>query len=78
MRVPAAWCGLYSLKPSIARTPTGGMHMWFHPGMDYILAIIGPLARSLDDLELFCRVRDLAPLRGFKQQGGCFDSNNWY
>ena len=62
MRIPAAWCGLYSLKSSVARTPTRGVDMWFHPGMDYILGIFGPLARSLDDLELYCRVRDLAQL----------------
>ena len=58
VRVPAAWCGIYSLKPSIARTPSSGMQTWFHEGVDYILAVIGPMARSLDDLELYCKVSD--------------------
>ena len=60
LRIPAAWCGLYSLKPSIARTPASGIQYWFHEGMDHILLVIGPMARSLDDLELYCKVSDLA------------------
>jgi len=56
VRVPAAWCGIYSLKPSIARTPDNGLQSWFHGGQDSILGVAGPMARSLDDLELYCEV----------------------
>ena len=59
--MPAAWCGIYSLKPSIARTPARGVEIFFDEGVDYILGVIGPMARSLDDLELYCKVSDLAP-----------------
>jgi len=56
VRLPAAWCGFYSLKPSIARTPNSGVEIFFDEGVDYILGVIGPMARSLDDLELYCKV----------------------
>lgn len=59
LRVPAAWTAIYSLKPSIARIPTSGYKFFYHDGMDHILGVMGPMARSLDDLELYCKVSDL-------------------
>jgi len=55
IRVPAAYCGLYGLKGSVARLPHGGL-MGSHDGMDAIVGCVGPLATSARDLELFCRV----------------------
>ena len=62
VRIPASNCRLYSLKPSIARTPNRGVEIWFpHDGVDHIPGVIGPMGRSLDDLELYFKVGDLIP-----------------
>jgi amidase len=55
IRIPAAHCGLYGLKGSVARLPHAGL-LGSHDGMDAIVGCVGPLARSARDLELFCRV----------------------
>jgi amidase len=55
IRVPAAHCGLYGIKVSVARLPHGGL-MGSHDGLDAIIGCLGPLATSARDLELFCRV----------------------
>ncbi|KAF9245810.1 amidase signature domain-containing protein [Melanogaster broomeanus] len=55
IRIPAAHCGLYGLKCSVARMPHSGL-IGSHDGMDAIVGCVGPLARSARDLELFCRV----------------------
>jgi amidase len=52
IRVPAAFCGVYGHKPSYALVPTRGHAP---PGLDgapVVLAVVGPLARSVADLEL--------------------------
>lgn len=54
-RAPAAWSGLYGFKPSVARMPHSGL-MGSQAGMDNIVGVLGPLATSARDLELFCRV----------------------
>lgn len=54
IRVPAAWSGLYGFKPSVARMPHAGL-LGSHDGMDNIVGVVGPLATSARDLELFCR-----------------------
>ncbi|KAF8753954.1 Amidase [Rhizoctonia solani] len=54
-RIPAAWSGLYGFKPSVARMPHTGL-LGSHDGMDNIVGVVGPLAHSARDLELFCRV----------------------
>ncbi|KAG2118009.1 amidase signature domain-containing protein [Suillus discolor] len=55
VRIPAAHCGLYGLKGSVARLPHSGL-LGSHDGMDAIVGCVGPLTRSARDLELFCRV----------------------
>ncbi|CAE6456123.1 unnamed protein product [Rhizoctonia solani] len=51
----AAWSGLYGFKPSVARMPHTGL-LGSQDGMDNIVGVVGPLAHSARDLELFCRV----------------------
>lgn len=54
IRVPAAFCGLYGFKPSVGRIPHSGL-TGLHDGMQNIIGCVGPLARSLDDIKLFCK-----------------------
>lgn len=46
VRIPAAYCGVYGLKPTHGAVPDAGLEP-LHRGFD----VIGPLARSLDVLE---------------------------
>ncbi|RAL64660.1 hypothetical protein DID88_001693 [Monilinia fructigena] len=55
IRSPALSCGLYALKPSVARLPHSGLS-GAHAGMESIIGVVGPLGRSLADVELFCKV----------------------
>jgi amidase len=53
LRIPAAWCGVYALKPSYGVIPVGG-HIPPPPGTlaDVDIGVVGPLARSAADLDL--------------------------
>lgn len=55
IRVPAAACGIYGLKPTGFRVPTTG---WSStpPGADPIPTVIGPMSSSLEGIELFMKV----------------------
>lgn len=55
VRVPAAQCGLYGFKASVARMPHAGL-LGSHDGMDNIVGVVGPIARSARDLALFSKV----------------------
>ncbi|OAA77156.1 Amidase [Akanthomyces lecanii RCEF 1005] len=55
IRVPAAFCGLYGFKPSGKRVPTSGWECTM-AGAESITAVSGPIARSVQDLELFMQV----------------------
>jgi amidase len=58
VRIPAHYCGIYALKPTEYRVPTTG-HIPDLPGAPRAVRhmnTIGPLARSLDDLELALRL----------------------
>lgn len=55
IRSPSAFCGGWGLKPSVARLPHSGLS-GLHAGMENIVGCVGPMANSLADLELFCRV----------------------
>ncbi|CRG82703.1 Putative amidase C550,07 [Talaromyces islandicus] len=53
IRVPSAFNGVYGFKPSIGRMPHSGLS-GLSDGMQNIIGVIGPLALSLEDIELFC------------------------
>lgn len=50
IRLPAAWCGVFGLKPSAGRVPTTG-HFPRIGALSDGRTQIGPIARSVDDLE---------------------------
>lgn len=56
LRIPAGSCGIYSFKPGHARfgSSTG---IWTNvPGFEGLKTCTGPMGRSIDDLELACRL----------------------
>ncbi|KAH8899771.1 amidase [Thozetella sp. PMI_491] len=54
IRVPAAACGIYGLKPTANRVPTTG---WSStpPGADPIQTVLGPMSNSLTGIDMFMR-----------------------
>ncbi|KAK8851274.1 fatty-acid amide hydrolase (amidase) [Apiospora arundinis] len=63
LRIPAACTGLFTLKASFGRFPTLGCRSGM-PGQEAVQSINGPLARTLGDLETYCRaVIDAEPWR---------------
>jgi len=58
IRMPAHFCGVFGLKPTMHRIPTAGV-LYGPPGIPRIdrdLGVAGPLTRSADDLGLLFRV----------------------
>jgi amidase len=58
IRVPAHFCGIYGLKPTFGLVSADG-HIPDLPAqarLDWVLSTSGPLARSLDDVELALRL----------------------
>ena len=58
VRMPAHWCGLFGLKPTEGRVPNSG-HIPELPGMPHAVRhmnVLGPLARSVEDLETLLAV----------------------
>lgn len=53
IRIPSAWCGLYGLRPSFGRLSALGIRSGI-PGQEFVLAVNGPMARSLDSVRLYC------------------------
>ena len=51
IRVPAAFCGVFGLKPSFGLVPTRGHHLPGTDGAPVQLAVVGPMARDVIDLE---------------------------
>jgi Asp-tRNA(Asn)/Glu-tRNA(Gln) amidotransferase A subunit family amidase len=51
VRIPASWCGVVGLKPSLGRIPMDVL-----PGLFDNLSHHGPLARTVDDARLFTAV----------------------
>jgi amidase len=58
IRMPSHFCGVLGLKPSAHRIPNTG-HIPPPPGMTNVertMPVVGPIARSIDDLALVARV----------------------
>jgi amidase len=72
IRVPSNWCGVYGHKPTWGIVPQRG-HMPPAPGTlaDTDLNVVGPIARSVDDLELALDV--LAGAHGHQAAGWRLD-----
>ena len=60
VRMPAGFCGLYGVKPTVHRLSMRG-HRTSLPGVDMISATCGPVARSLDDIKLFMEIMTSYP-----------------
>jgi hypothetical protein len=56
LRIPAACCGIYSLKPTTCRLSTKLAACQEVPGQNAILSSPGPMGRCVSDLDLFMRV----------------------
>jgi fatty acid amide hydrolase len=52
LRIPAHFCGVSSLKPTLDRLPARGQRTAL-PGQEVVRSQSGPLARSVKDLDLF-------------------------
>ncbi|OAL18769.1 hypothetical protein AYO20_11703 [Fonsecaea nubica] len=52
VRIPSAYCNLFGLKPSFGRYPHYGARPSI-PGQEFILAVNGPIARSIETLRLY-------------------------
>lgn len=54
LRIPASYCGIYSLKPTAERVSSIGTQAT-RPGFEAVRSSHGPLARSVQDCDLFSR-----------------------
>lgn len=57
IRVPAAFCGICGIKPTLDRLPMRGYHAVLS-GQEAVRGMCGPLARTVGDLALFFRALD--------------------
>lgn len=54
IRIPSSFNGVYGFRPTALRLPYNGVYT-VAGGQEALRSVIGPLARSVDDLELFMR-----------------------
>ena len=52
VRIPAAFCGLYGLRPSYGRIPYAGAANSLE-GQDSVLSVLGPMCNSLTGVKAF-------------------------
>jgi amidase len=64
IRAPAHFCGVFGMRPGIGRVPTQGHLPHVQPPGRRYWSTIGPLGRSVDDLELVLSVLVGEPLGG--------------
>ncbi|CAG8019970.1 unnamed protein product [Penicillium salamii] len=70
IRIPASFCGLYSLKPSSGRFPTSGLRDVME-GQKAVPNTVGPISRSIAGLELWSKaVSEMKPW--MKADPDCF------
>ncbi|PFH48628.1 hypothetical protein AMATHDRAFT_64920 [Amanita thiersii Skay4041] len=55
LRIPAGYCGIYSLRPTSGRISLTGSR-GPAPGFEGIKVTAGPMGRAIEDLELWCRL----------------------
>lgn len=55
IRIPALCCGIYGFKPTANRVPFGGQVSGVMEGLPGLVPSAGPLAHSLEDVDLFLR-----------------------
>ncbi|KAG9004319.1 hypothetical protein FRB94_006798 [Tulasnella sp. JGI-2019a] len=55
LRIPTSYCGLYSMKPGHSRASIRGLREVVS-GFEGIRLCMGPMGRSVDDIELACRL----------------------
>jgi len=56
LRVPAAWCGIFALKPTARRLPVDPMPVRSAVGAEGFVAQAGPMSRNVADLALGFRI----------------------
>jgi amidase len=61
IRVPAAFNGLYAIRPTADRVPKGGMDNINSTGQTTIQLSCGPICHSIGDLELLTKVINAYP-----------------